>query len=248
MLYLDHDFYSNFSSGISSGDNDFITDMIVNEASELIVYKTDKVIDLLNTVGIKTNDNVSDEKIVDNIVQNLSSNVKLNKGLAFLIAENNDASKTKTEVRGADGKVRESRRKSRGATMKEIDSIASGIMGIGDSFTHKPQLQKEFKLKLMKVIDTKSKAVGERDREQTTNKNGKYWLLAIVVIGAGVGLYFYLKHKKKIAQEGMVIEGAESSVIVPPSDVAPVVTEPIVPPTPEVPIDAGAVTDVPPVV
>jgi hypothetical protein len=39
MLYLDHDFYSNFNSGIESGDTDLITDMICNETSELIVYK-----------------------------------------------------------------------------------------------------------------------------------------------------------------------------------------------------------------
>ena len=55
MLYLNHDFYSNFNSGIQSGDNDFITDMIVNELSELIVYNHDSLLDLMNNVGISVN-------------------------------------------------------------------------------------------------------------------------------------------------------------------------------------------------
>jgi len=228
MLYLDHDFYSNFNASISSGDNELISDMLVNEMSELIVYKTEKILDLLNRVGIKTNENASDEKIVDNIISNMSNNVKLNKGLAFLIAESNDATKTKKIVKGKDGKEREMTRRSKGATIKEIDSISSGIVGIGDSFKYKPQLQKEFKIKLMKLIETKSNAVGERDRKQTENNNGKYWLLAILVVGAGVGIYFYLKNKKKMA-EGGALEGVAPTV-----DAAPTVQAPIVEAAPTV--------------
>jgi LPXTG-motif cell wall-anchored protein len=169
--------------------------------------------------------------------------------LAFLIAENNDASKTKTLIKGADGKTRDSRRKSKGATTNEIDKITSGIMGIGDSFKHKPQLKKEFKLKLMKVIDTKSKAVGERDRKQTSNKNGKYILLGVVVVLAGVGLYFYLKNKKKMASEGMQVDGVDPATIeATPDVVVPPVVEPTPPITPEAPIEAVATPEVPPVV
>ncbi len=221
MLYLDHDFYSNINASIESGDNDFISDMIVNELSELIVYKTQKVIDLLNMIGIKTNEKVSDEKIVDNIVGNLSTHQKLSEGLAFLIAENNDASKTKKTIKGANGHTKEVRSRTKGATVKEINRIASGISGIGASFTYKPQLKKEFKIKLMKVIDTKSKAVGERDRKHTNNTNGKYWFLALLVVGASVGFYFYMKNRKKMASEGMLVEGGNTPPkIVTPSEVA----------------------------
>jgi hypothetical protein len=249
MLYLDHDFYSNFNSGINSGDNELISDMVVNELSELIVYKTKKVIDLLNHIGIKTNEKASDEKIVDNIITNLSTNEKLNKGLAFLIAENNDATKTKQIIKGKDGKEKEVRRRTKGATVREIDSIASGIMGIGASFTHKPQLQKEFKISLMKKIETKSTAVGERDRKHTNNTNGKYWLLAILVVGASIGIYFYLKNKKKKASEGMLVDGVEPTPeVVAPSEVAPIPmetpsVEAVAQPTVE-PVIAEAPTDV----
>jgi len=234
MLYLDHDFYSNFNASIDSGDNEFISDMIANETSELIVYKTEKIIDLLNQVGIKTSEKVSDEKIVDNIINNLSTNAKLNKGLAFLIAENNDARKTKKIIKGRDGKERETTRRSKGATVKEIDSISSGIVGIGDSFKYKPQLQKEFKINLMKLIETKSNAVGERDRKHTENGSGKYWLLALLAVGVGVGIYFYLKHNKKM-EDGGLIEGISeptAQIETPPIEAAPVVeVAPIVEPT-----------------
>ena len=46
MLYLKHDFYSNFNSGVEAGDNDLITDLLVNEISELLVYREEKLLDL----------------------------------------------------------------------------------------------------------------------------------------------------------------------------------------------------------
>lgn len=226
MLYLNHDFYSNFDSGIQSGDNNLITDILINELSELIVYNEDKIFDLFNRVGIKISEKSSDEKIVDTILNNIETNVKLSKGLAFLIAQNNDASKNGKQIKGKNGKERRAKR-NKAATISEIDKISSGIIGIGDSFKYKPQLKKEFKLKMMQVIKTKSEAVGDRARKLTNNNNGKYVLLTFLVIGAGIGIYFYLKHRKKIAAEGMEIKGSEPSKIETPPVTPISVPEPI---------------------
>lgn len=244
MLYLKHDFYSNFNSGIESGDNDFITDMIVNELSEIIVYQRKDMLDLLEKVQLKLNDKVSDEKIINIIIDNVSTNQKLVKGLAYLIAQNNQTSKQSKVVKGKDGKERVMRIDAKPASINQIDMVASGIIGLGDSFKYKPQLKKEFKIRLLRLIETKSNAVGDREIKIKDNKNGKYWLLGLLVIGAGVGVYFYLKNKKKIAAEGMEIKPIETPAPTPiaePIQVAPEV--PVVPPvapvvavTPEVPI------------
>src|SRR3990167_9151754 len=106
MLYLEHDFYSNFNAGVNSGDNSFITDMITNEISELIVHQHDDLIDLFEKVNISINKKASDEKIVDTIVNNLSTNIKLSRGLAFLIAQNNNNNKPLKVAIGSDGRER----------------------------------------------------------------------------------------------------------------------------------------------
>ncbi len=222
MLYLDHDFFSNFNSGVESGDNGLVSDIIVNEISEIIVNKTADVIDLLNKVGIKVKDNASDEFIVDSIINNMSTNVKLNKGLAFLVAQNNDASKTPLYKIDKDGKKVQVENKSKNATIRQIDSVASGIIGLGDSFTYKPELKKEFKQNLMSVIKTKSKAVGERKRQHKNNSNTKYWLLAFVVVGAGIGIYLYIKSKNKLEEGGLLPDGSVAPT--PSAPVSEVVT------------------------
>lgn len=233
MLYLKHDFYSNFNSGVSSGDNELLSDMVSNELSDLIVYRRSEVIGLLDKLSIKTSKKISDEKLVDIILNKITDTPKLSKGLAFLMSENNQANEKVRVVKGSDGVERKVAENVRAATRSEVDMVASGIVGIGDSFTYKPQLKKEFKISLMQNIRTKTKAVGDREVRIEENKNGKYWLLAFVIIGAGVGTYFYLKHRKKMAAKGLLVEGAEAPSIDTPI-VEPVV-EPIVQtPTPPI--------------
>lgn len=232
MLYLKHDFYSNFNSGINSGDNELLSDMLVNELSEIIVYRNPDLLALLKRAGISTSKKVSDEKLVDIIIKNISDNETLVKGLAFLISQNNKSNDIVKEVEGKDGKKRRVAQGTRAATIPEIDMVASGLVGISDSFKYKPQLKKEFKISLMKVIKTKSKAVGDRERKIDENQNGKYWFMAFLVVGLGVGAYFYIKHKKKVAAEGALIDGGTPPVVEPPvvePPVAPVVEPPVAP-------------------
>jgi len=117
--------------------------------------------------------------------------------------------------------------------------VASGIIGVADTFSYKPQLKKEFKIKLMDSIKTKSKAVGDRENKHEENKNGKYLVLAIIMVGLGIGAYFYIKNRKKIAAEGLQVGGGEPSVQIPvvePSPVIQSVVEPVVAPQPITPI------------
>src|SRR3990167_1663380 len=234
MLYLEHDFYSNFNAGVNSGDNSFISDMITNEISELIVHQHDELIDLFGKINLSINKTATDEKIVDTIINNLSSNVKLSRGLAFLISQNNTANKPLKVVRGSDGVERKIDDVEKPASLPQIDMITSGLVCIGDSFKYKPQLKKEFKTKLMTLIKTKTTAVGSGERSIKTeeNKNGGYYFLAILVIGGAIATYFYVKHKKKIAAEGLLVDGLTT----PPTPVI----EPVVPTPVPTPINTPA--------
>lgn len=212
MLYLKHDFYSNFSSSIDAGDNDLITDLIVNETTELVIYKRDDLLSLLKLTGIDLKPTVTDEKIIDSIVNAIPENEKLAKGLAFMIYENN----TENE-RGDKGVPKNS------VTTKKIEMIASGIIGIGDSFQYKPQLKKNFKNELLNKIEVKAKAVGDRKIKIRNSNNGIYWFLGIAVVVTAVGIYLFNKYKDKliIEKETSKLEGGgETSIPEVPTPIA----------------------------
>lgn len=190
MLFLKHDFYSNFSSSVDAGDNNSIIDMVANEVSELIVYKRDELIEFLGTVGVEVKSTQSDEKIIDKILGGFPKNIKLIKGLAFLVYQNN--------IQQMDDK---SPAPDRTTIYRKIDMISSGIMGIGDSFEYHPQLKKEFKNDLLNKVEAKSKAVGDRKIKIRENASGKYWFWGAVVVIITAGAYLIVKYKDKIIIE-----------------------------------------------
>ena len=97
MMFLEHDFYSNFSQSLQSGDRKLINDIIADELSELIVHDYDKVFDLLEKVGVRVNQRISDEQLADLLISEMKTNKKLVKGVAFLISENNNLINNKTD-------------------------------------------------------------------------------------------------------------------------------------------------------
>jgi len=194
MIYLKHDFYSNFTDGVKSGDTDLIRDMVINEISDIIVYKPEKVIELLNTVGVKTPVNTSDERMVKNITANLNDNRKLVKGIAFLIADNNGIVKEQKNPRKSHNWIR------------SVDKITEGVETIGFNFNTKARAKVEFEQELMDAIKTKSDSLGDRKRRHTDN-SGKNFLIFLLIIGAGIGIYFFIKHRRKVAAKEMGIEG-----------------------------------------
>src|SRR5437016_1229781 len=134
MIYINQDFYSNFSGSMKSGDTEMTSDILVNEISDLVAFKDKDVIDLLNKVDIPTKPNAKDAVIIDNVVKNLSSNKKLSFGLAYLIAENNDLLTVKKKKKENTSNVRGGRKSSADGSgnNKEtdwnvvIDKVASG--------------------------------------------------------------------------------------------------------------------------
>ena len=68
-----------------------IINMVVNELTDLVVNSTGDLVVALNKVGIKANENLSDEELIDLILFNLPNNTNLLNALAFLIAEYNNA-------------------------------------------------------------------------------------------------------------------------------------------------------------
>jgi hypothetical protein len=181
MIYLNHDFYSNFSGGIKSGDTDMVANMFVNEMSDLVVYHHKKVINLLRKVQVKVKDSASDEEIVDSVLKTLPTNSKFNKGVAFLIAENNDLISEK----GKDW-------------TKKVDRISFGVQNISKRLQEKANYDSLIKEDLINAIKIKSEKVGDRGRKLLKGNGNKVYIF----IGIGVLVlagYYIWKNREYLA-------------------------------------------------
>lgn len=90
MIYLENDFYSNFNSMVESNDDLALKGMFIDQISNLIAYKKDDLISLFGKIGIKVSKKPTNKELSNIIAKNLKSNKKLQIGLAYLIAEDNN--------------------------------------------------------------------------------------------------------------------------------------------------------------
>lgn len=230
MQFTHHNFYSNFTASLKSGDLDLTNDILANEISDFIVFDTDKLISALNKSEILIDKKNTDESIVDAIIKNISENKKLTKTLAFIIAEGNELlipSKTNDKAK----------------QLKTIDQIAAGLNKISKDISKDSS---SFKDVTMKQIV--SKAAQRKEYNRTIwNKDKKGisggWALVIgmgaltVIIG-----FIYYRQKSALAHEIPNMMGGGSfappqpAVMAPPTIVEPI---PLAPePIPAVPVPA----------
>ena len=90
MIYLENDFYSNFNSMVESNDDLALKGMFIDQISNLIAYKKADLINLFNKIGIKVSKKPTNKELSNIIATNLKGNKKLQIGLAYLIAEDNN--------------------------------------------------------------------------------------------------------------------------------------------------------------
>lgn len=103
MIYVENDFFSNFNGAVKADDDVALQGMLVDQFSNLIARRRGEVIQLFQKLGIKLSENPSNEEIVDRLVRTLPVSKKLQVGLAYLIAKDNDllsGTERKSNVKG----------------------------------------------------------------------------------------------------------------------------------------------------
>lgn len=241
MIYLNHNFMSNFTGSVKSGDLAMTSDILINELSDFIVHDTKTIINALNKAGVKVSEADSDEEIVDAIIANIGSNKTLAKTLAFIVAEANELINT-----GKPDKVK---------WTKTVDDIAEGVSEVGKSIESN---KLSFKGDLIERIKTKAESKGDYKRTILTKdkKSAKavfYVIGGLVFIGLVIwGIARIQKSHLKMENGGIIPPvGGESIVppIVPPiappvvAPPAPIV-QPIAPPVPTMtppPVNSGVI-------
>lgn len=183
MQYRHHDFVSNFDSSVNVGDKNYTMDLFANELSDMVVYETPSLVSTLNKVGLDINEQMSDEEIVDKIIEGSSKDEKIVKSVAYAIAESNgvlkDEKKTKDQV------------------IKIIKSIAVGLTPVSKEISGSSEKKEEAKKKIMTQIESKAARKGDYKRKIWKNGIGGSkgdGLKAILVI-AVVSVISYLVYK-----------------------------------------------------
>jgi hypothetical protein len=90
MIYLENDFYSNFNSMVEASDEVSTKSMFIDQISNLIAFKKSELVSLFGKIGIKVSSNPTNKELSNIIANNIKSNKKLQVGLAYLIADNNN--------------------------------------------------------------------------------------------------------------------------------------------------------------
>lgn len=182
MIYLYHDFYSNFSSGVSAEGNNLTIDLFANELSDMIVYKTEKLVDTLSKVGIDVNLNMSDEEIVDKTIDGISKDEKVVKAIGFAIAEGNGLI-NKEKGNQVDW-------------VKAVNAVVLGLTPAAKEITKSEESKISTKNKIMQQIQTKAKSKGNYTRTiwkpAPSSGSNALWLVAGVVV---VGVCAYLIYR-----------------------------------------------------
>jgi len=89
MIYVEQDFYSNFSNAVISSDDETIKTMVVDELSNIVAKRDVELFKLLDKTGVNVPQNASNEEIADVLVFGLSESPKMRVGVSYLIAKQN---------------------------------------------------------------------------------------------------------------------------------------------------------------
>lgn len=195
---------SNFMGGVNSKDVELTFDIWINEVSDLVIDSTDEVIALLNKTGVKAEKTDSYEQLVDKILDNISSNNLLNKGISFLIAQQNGVTPEKNKN-----------------WKQSIDSIAAKYASLLKSSLGNEKIKASIKSDLMEHIKTKSvssksgNAKVVMTKDTVAGKRARNIKIAKYVIGGLAvaaliyfGLDWYKKNKAMSFETGGAIPPA----------------------------------------
>jgi len=209
MIYLENDFYSNFNSMVESNDDLSLKSMFIDQVSNLIAYKKDELINLFGKIGIKVSKKPTNKELSNIIANNIKGNKKLQIGLAYLIAEDNnllqqEMKKSRPNDDGLDNF--EGEKKSPAKPKKPVDweksadavtSIAGAFSVLADTITQNKTGQ--FANDLNTQSNTKSpeeiaqEEESKKIEEAKKKKRKRNIIIGVVVIALGVTAFIGYK-------------------------------------------------------
>lgn len=192
MIWVQHDFYKNFTHSIDSGDIQLSLDIFRSELSDLLTYKSQALYSLFDKLKIKYKKKSSYEELLDIILREIKKNEKFVRGIAFLIGENNNVIKNNKGV----------------SWEKLLNKITKGVNVIAKYFLDNPKQEILFRKKAIEMIGLKSSVTGDDNRELRKTDNTVLWIVGIVAVG--VAGYLIYRYFDKIKQDRLRAESLNS--------------------------------------
>lgn len=211
MIYLENDFYSNFNSIAQSNDDVSMKNLLIDQISNLIAFKKDDLVSLFGKIGIKVSNNPTNKELSNTIAKNLKTNKKLQIGIAYLIAENNNVLQQEmkknrptdyTESFEGDKNKEPKPRKTRkpidwSKTADSVTAIAGSVSVLSDSITQAKtgllanEILDQANIKSPEQIATDIE--NKKIEDLKAKKRKRNILIAVVVIGLGITAYIGYK-------------------------------------------------------
>jgi hypothetical protein len=215
MIYLENDFYSNFNSMVESNDDLSLKSMFIDQISNLIAYRKDDLVSLFGKIGINVSKKPTNKELSNLIAKNLKTNKKLQIGLAYLIAENNNIlqqelkkSRPSDDVDAFDGTTKTTDKTTKTTkTKKPIDwnksadavtSIAGSLSVLADTITQTKTGQLANDLNGQASVKSPEELAKEeetRKLEEAKKKRRKRNIIIGVVVVA-LGITAFIGYKK----------------------------------------------------
>jgi hypothetical protein len=208
MIYLENDFYSNFNSMVDSNDDLALRSMFIDQISNLIAYKKNDLINLFEKIGIKVSKNPTNKELSKIIATNIKGNKKLQIGIAYLIAENNNILQQEIKKSRPNDNVLESfngteenkdettntqkpkRTFNWGKSADAVTSVASAISVFADTLTQVKKGQFENDLNSQSNVKSPEELAKEeqakKEAEAKKKRRNRNIIIAVVVVALGV--------------------------------------------------------------
>lgn len=215
MIYVENDFYSNFSSVAKSNDDVAMRGVLVDQISSVIANRKDELIDLFGKTGIKVSKKPTNKELSNLVVSNLKGNKKFVIGVAYLIAKENDILQGEmkkdrpTDVySGQDGeKTKEKKPVDWNKSADAVTTIAGSISVFADTLTGIKQGSMASDINQQ----TNSKSNGDSEAEQKAKdelelkkKKRRKVIIGVVVLAVVAGGLFYAYKKGYIFKKSTV--------------------------------------------
>ena len=227
MIWINHDFYTNFAYANAAGDSDSAVSMYKSELSDLIVYSYKEIYDLLKNIGISSNQNETDEALLNTVYQTSKTNSKFVRGIAYLIGQANSINKEENAKN----------------QVEMLNNIAQGINAATKELASNKQDEQIFLKETLNQIATKAALIGDRKRVVYENKNHFARFIGVSVVAVALfGLWKWYQSLPNKAIPKMELGGGVQptasgapSATIPPIDpkyyVSPQVLKPELNPT-----------------
>ncbi len=226
MIWIQHDFYSNFINSVGSVDTELTISIFVSEITDLVVHDTKNLLSIFEKTGIKIRKKASDEEIVDAILDNIQTNNKFVRGLSYLMYEWNGVKDMHKDI----------------TILSLVGKIESCIRKVASVIRENPQIRRSVKKDIMAMDALKVSIDGARsgiDGAETPREIYKkdntvlYLVIGVVVVFTGYFLYKYFKEKKdaELLASGGAVSTAGESVLNPNHTVDTALATPPIAPT-----------------